>query len=734
MADGAQGGGGQNMGPTQGNLNDAQTLKETFQEMRNTLTDISSLFRESLQREMEDLDRSSQKILDKLGRDLQKELQRSVQTTSKLEAASSDVTKKLNSVAKVESEILATKSRQLTIDNLIADIELTRGYLTDKEKDYQIDITEQLNKQLKLLDAQLTKIRSIENVAKRFRGVLEGLNKVPFLGQLINTSKILKKMNEEAEKGASKWKVIGTGIMETFASIGSGLVFGSIFKVLSFIVKSVMEVNKMGFELAKTLGVSASMGAKLNAQFIAIANSSKNAGLQAKELSKSYAEITESFGFLAPSNREFSETAALIQKRIGASAEDMATLATTAALSGKNLLEAYGTIEASRQVEGARNKLALTNRQIIEGISKASAVVVLNLKGSVKALSDAVIRATKLGTTLDTVNKQGESLLDFETSIEKEFEAQVLTGRDINMTRSRELALMGDTVGLMEELAKQQVTYDTFMGETVIARRAEAELIGLGADELAGMLLKQKQAQLLGAQEGQSLTDRYNQLVKSGKTQSEIIKMLGSEQAAADLEKASRADQFDKIMERLKTTLGTMLEGPVGGLIDKFNQFVNDGKKMEYIGQTLKKIFDGISNTIEKFPSILKGAVEILKVIVSLSIASAVASIARSVAFTPVVGGALAVVAGAAAYSWLSGLTNGLVSGASAPPSLTGEQTMAAPINQPAAAASSASGAAASTETKPPVFNFNVMAQIGTENISRLTRSSISEDPGTTMV
>ena len=94
-----------------------------------------------------------------------------------------------------------------------------------------------------------------------------------------------------------------------------------------------------------------------------------------------------------------------------------------------------------------------------------------------QALGNAIVRATKLGTTLDSINKQGESLIDFESSISREFEAQVLTGKNINLTRARELALMGDTRGLMEELNRQNVDLGEYQNMNLIQRKAFADAI-----------------------------------------------------------------------------------------------------------------------------------------------------------------------------------------------------------------------------------------------------------------
>lgn len=721
-------------GPSDKDLNNAQRLKEIFVEMNDTLKSINVLMGRQIKEAVEGLDEDSQKIAKNLGRELAAELKKSTVQTEKLKNNSSDLAKGLKSVASIEGQIASVKARQQRIDDLMVELSLAQNGLTADQEKLQSDITIQLNKQLEILSKQLITAQKMQGVMQGYGNFLKGISKIPFFGgllsSLIDSNKILKSMEKAAMQGAGKWKTLGVGISETFKSLGQGIIIGLLTKGFKFLIDSVIQFNQKIFDLANSLGVAVDQATELQNKFVQIANASANAGLSAKDLSKTYVEMTNSLGFLVSSNKEFVETATLIQKRIGASAEGMAAFATQAAISGQTLMQAYGTLNATRQIEGARNKLALTNKQLIEGIAKTSSTVTINLRNSVAALAEGIIRATKLGTTLDQVNKQGESLLDFESSISKEFEAQILTGRNINLTRARELALLGDTRGLMEELNRQQVTYDQFQNENVIARRAEAEALGLTVEELSKILLQRKQANLLGAAEGQSLTERYNELVKAGATEAQIISMLGDKQAAADLARASRQENFQKAIEKLKDTLGSILEGPLKDIIDRFAAFVNDSKKMAALGEKLKGIFEGIGSVLGRLPGLLAGALEITKVLTSLSIARAVAS---AFAAAGPLGLAAGAAAGLYAYNFLSDIANIPTKGAPTIPA-GNETAMTAPVSPATALAQQSRAATEETQAKPPVFNFKVNTMVGTDNWSRQSRTSIQQDFGSTII
>lgn len=647
------------VGPSDKDLSRAEKLSKLYKEMENDLRGIGINLLSKINDEIQDWDKNSQDVVKSIGTDLKNAVKESIKLTKDLADTQKGIGNKLSTELKVQQQITAVEERRKDTIAYMQELQSEGVTITAQIQEQHNNLLKTYDKQTEQLEKQLRKVQSIDGQIKGIGKILTGLSKIPIVGQLIAADKVFEKMKKTAEEGGSRMKVFGAGLGAFIDGIAGGLT-GLIIPALKFIINSVLQFNQKAFDIAKNLGVTVDEAQKIQKTFTQIASTSENAALTGKDITETYIQLSSTMGFLVPQSKEFAETAALIQKRLGASAEDMQALALQSALSGKTLLQTMGTLNASRNIQGARNKLLLSEKQILSGIAKTSSAVLINFKGNVGALGDAIVRATKLGTTLDTVNKQGNSLLDFESSISKEFEAQILTGRNINLTKARELALNGKTVELMEELNKQGATYKQFMDENVIARDAEAAAIGLGTEEYAKILLQAQQAKKLGAEQGQTALERYNRLVKEGKTQADIIKMLGSEQEAADLKKASMQDKYNAAIEKLKDTLGSVLEGPVGKLIDKFTKFIGDQRKMNALAEKLKSIFDFIGDTIDKFPGILSSAISVMKVLVTLSIARAVASIVASLSAVPVLGAAAGVTAGIAAYSWLDGLMSGI--------------------------------------------------------------------------
>ena len=704
-------------------IKNTQTLKDTFVEIKDTLKSISFILSHDINGQIEDWDTVSKKIAQSTTKDLVKGLEAARKVVGESEAIQESAGKKLLSRSKIESQIEKLKNAQLSIGSSLASLE-AQGVESDlKREELTAAISEDLQRQLNILNEQLILAGKNERALGRTGMIMQGLTKIPIVGQLLDAKRATEAMEKAAAKTNSRWKVFQVGIKEMGASLKESLndplvIAFSAFKLISSAISGIVKLFKIAielglkfdqttFDIAKNVGVTVDEAEVLQRQFIAISKSSENWGLRSSEVAKTYQDISNSLGFMAPSNKEFLETATLIQKRLGASAEDMSALALQSTLSGKTLEETMGTLNASRNIEGARNRLLLSQKQILNGIAKTSAAVLINFKGDVGALGDAIVRATKLGTTLDTINKQGESLLDFESSISAEFEAQLLTGRDINLTRAREFALAGDTKNLMEELNRQGATYQQFMSENVIARQAEAKAVGLSVEEYSKILLQQQQANRLGAEQGRSALEQYNLLVQRGATQEDIIKKLGSEQEAADLKKASMQDKFQATIERLKDTLGEILAGPMKGLIDDITKFLSKTENVKMIADTVKSTFRGIASVIKNLPQILEGVVFAAKLLASIAIATAVANVTAASAWS----GPLAIAAGIGTAMYLQSL---LPAGTFQGSGGGGGGEMTPPINSNAAAANTQAAAVASTkEAPPPMYTFHHVTKVG---------------------
>ena len=167
-------------------------------------------------------------------------------------------------------------------------------------------------------------------------------------------------------------------------------------------------------------------------------------------------------------------------------------------------------------------------------------------KGSVPALTQAVAQAKLLGTNLETAKKQASALLDFESSIENELQAELITGQQFNLERARSASLTGDLTTVMKELNNQGIDFNKFSNMNVIAQEKLAAAFGLQTDELSDQLLKQQ----------------YMNMSR------EQVVALAGEEVAKRLEAVSAQDKFNAAMEKMKDLFANIAGGPLGQLAE----------------------------------------------------------------------------------------------------------------------------------------------------------------------
>ena len=145
-------------------------------------------------------------------------------------------------------------------------------------------------------------------------------------------------------------------------------------------------------------------------------------------------------------------------------------------------------------------------KMITEGIAEAGADIQLQYGRLPGSLEQATIKASRLGLKLEDLAGAGESLLDIESSIGKELEYQLLTGRQLTNDQNqsltnlyREATLRGDAneqANILNDIvAKEGKTLEN----NLFARKQMADLLGLQEQQLAGAIQKQKLLDSLGA-------------------------------------------------------------------------------------------------------------------------------------------------------------------------------------------------------------------------------------------
>ena len=203
-------------------------------------------------------------------------------------------------------------------------------------------------------------------------------------------------------------------------------------------------------------------------------------------------ELTEQMGVnaLAAFGPEIIAGAAALKNELGLSAENVGVLALNAKLSGTNMAGLEAQIQASTEEFNNTNDAAVSSTQVIRDMGKASKAVQAQFAQYPGKLAGAAAAARKIGMELKDMDGVMSNLLDFQSSIEAEMEAELLTGKQLNLNKARELALSNDIEGVAKELFKNSVDVANYAKMNRYEQESMAKAMGMSRDQLGEMAVQ----------------------------------------------------------------------------------------------------------------------------------------------------------------------------------------------------------------------------------------------------
>jgi hypothetical protein len=304
-------------------------------------------------------------------------------------------------------------------------------------------------------------------------------------------------------------------------------------------------------DLAKSFNKSYSEASSIRQELNNVANLSMDAAVTTQGLQESMVAVGAALGSNARLNEKDLVTMTKLTKQAGYTHDELMGIQKISLVNGKTLEDNTAKILGSAKAYAAQNKLVINEKEVLREVNKASASLKLSLGLSVDVLAEAVVKSKQFGLNLEQAEKIASSLLEFESSITSELEAELLVGRSFNFERARALALEGKVADAAAEVAKQVGSAKDFGELNVIQQEAIAKSIGMQRDELAQSLIDKEALAKLSAKEGESAQAAFNRLVQEVGME-EAKKRLGDKQLATQFEQQSIQDRFNQSVEKLK--------------------------------------------------------------------------------------------------------------------------------------------------------------------------------------
>jgi|TARA_Y100000310_G_C20613108_1_gene779092 plasmid maintenance system antidote protein VapI len=256
--------------------------------------------------------------------------------------------------------------------------------------------------------------------------------------------------------------------------------------VLIGIVTLFLKFQKGVAEVKKDLGVSTIEAVKLQGAFKGLAFVGKAYGLELEDIKESFAAARSELGATTDEALALSLNLAKVAMETGTTATEFTkVLSIMESVSSASRDSLMSQIETSRQLI---EQAGLAPGDIFKDLANNADFFAGSIKDGGDQLIRAAINAKKLGLNMDTVAKISESLLDFESSIEKQMEASMLLGREINLDRARQLNYLDKTDEAMEEILRQVGGEAEFGRLLNVQRRSLAAAVGVDVEELSRMV------------------------------------------------------------------------------------------------------------------------------------------------------------------------------------------------------------------------------------------------------
>jgi hypothetical protein len=350
--------------------------------------------------------------------------------------------------------------------------------------------------------------------------------------------------------------------------------------------EAIKVVDQNTKDLGRSLGVSDAVASKVAASARSIGSAM---GITTTMATQSANSIYSALDGAEKISQKTLSTFMKLNVFAGMSAESLAGMYRFAKLTGESAEDVAESIATTARESIKSMKVNVSMKQVMDGVAKTSNIIKINFKGSAEELTKAFVSSKKLGLELQKVDDIAGSLLNFEDSIAAEMEAELLTGKQLNLEKAREAALMNDQTALMEEISKQGIDQLFSNAKTRIEQEAIAKTLGMSRESMADMLSDAKANEATNTE----LVDTQAQSLAAMQSMTSVAERLAALEEAKALSAAESGVAMTKLQEamlKLEAVARPILEAIFLPLLDVFTSIIT--KVTELIGKIKESNID----------------------------------------------------------------------------------------------------------------------------------------------
>jgi len=416
-----------------------------------------------------------------------------------------------------------------------------------------------------------------------------------FFGEMVERARDLNEEGKKLtflDKLGTLGKAVGASLKEAItdpltAIPIAGAAIAGVISGLKSVFDYIVGIQDQTVKFARAMNLSTGEARKIKMEFASLSISSGDLFINSQKMAESQIELVSALDVTNRLTNEQLATNIKLRDIAGLDLETRKSIVEASTLTGKS---SEGiTKSVLSQVAGLKQAtgISFSYQKILKEASNLGGYLGLSFSKYPAQLTKSLVTVKSMGMELKQLDSLADSFLDFESSISKEFEAQLLTGKDINLTKAREAFLNNDLATAAGEITKQVGSANDFLKLKRISAESLASAFGMSRDQMGEMLKQQELLSKLGARDLKDAQAKVQALKAQGKSKEDIVRLTG-EEAYQNLTNASLQEKIGGFMEKIKQSIADFVEK--SGIIDKIEGF------MEYLSkpENIKKIISGV--------------------------------------------------------------------------------------------------------------------------------------------
>ena len=352
--------------------------------------------------------------------------------------------------------------------------------------------------------------------------------------------------------------------------------------------------DKIVADMAKNFGISYNEALGMKQEMTSVAQASGSIFVTSKGVAETFTAINKSLGTNSMLSEDMAVEFTKLRTMAGFTNDELKGLAGIMIGSKKTTKEVTGEFLAQAKISSTQNGVLLNEQQLLKEIGNISYATTLSLSKNPKLLAEAAATAKSLGMELSKVEGIADSMLDFESSISNELQAELLLGKDINLEKARQFALDNNIAGVAREINKQIGSSKDFAKLNRIQQDALAKSVGMSREELAKTLATQAKLEKLTGKNAEIAKKDFETL-KARVGEEEALRILEEKGAEGLSKQVGMADKFSATMEKLKEVFVVVGEALMP-LLDVFvSVFSLIGPVMKAINPLIQILLVGVA-------------------------------------------------------------------------------------------------------------------------------------------